>query len=107
MDTKEIIKKEAEKYTERVIEAYKGTKLTMDEEIYLRGASIVGFSSGAKYAIEMNNKTEHFLSEINETIIDLNILKYQILDANKNNHRFDGMFELIEKWIERKKILIQ
>lgn len=56
---------------------------------------------------EINDNTYLLISEMKETITDLNILKYQILDANKTNPRFDGMFELIEKWIERKKILIQ
>jgi hypothetical protein len=47
------------------------------------------------------------LEELNETIVDLKILKGQIIDANKTNHLFDGMPELIEKWIERKQQLIK
>lgn len=45
--------------------------------------------------------------EINETIIDLKILRNQILDASKTNHLFEGMPELIDKWIERKEELIK
>jgi len=44
--------------------------------------------------------------ELKETIIDLKILKNQIIDANKTNHLFDGMPELMEKWIERKQQLL-
>jgi len=52
------------------------------------------------HALEMFN-------EIKETVIDLKILRNQILHASKSNHLFDGMPELIDKWIQRKEQLIQ
>lgn len=45
--------------------------------------------------------------ELNETIVDLNILRNQLLDASKTNHLFDGMPELLDEWIERKNQLIK
>jgi len=45
--------------------------------------------------------------EIQETIVDLKILRNQIIDANKTNHLFDGMDDLMDKWIERKEDLIK
>jgi len=52
------------------------------------------------FAPEMLNETE-------ETVIDLKILRNQITDALKTNHLFEGMPELIDKWIERKEQLIK
>jgi hypothetical protein len=46
------------------------------------------------------------LNELNETVIDLKILRNQIADALKQNHLFEGMPELIDEWIERKTNLI-
>ena len=45
--------------------------------------------------------------ELNETVTDLKILRYQLLDASKTNSRFDGMPELLDSWIERKEKLIK
>lgn len=47
------------------------------------------------------------LNEMEETVIDLKILRNQIADALKTNHLFEGMLELIDKWIERREQLIQ
>ena len=53
------------------------------------------------------SKAPEFYKEIYETIIDLKVLRNQILDASKTNHLFEGMPELIDTWIERKEQLIK
>ena len=53
------------------------------------------------------SKAPEYHDEIVETITDLKILKNNIIDANKTNHLFDGMPELIQKWIDRKEQLIK
>lgn len=47
------------------------------------------------------------LNELIETITDLKILRNQINSEVKNNHLFEGMPELMDKWIERKEKLIK
>ena len=61
----------------------------------------------AKHNALLISKAPQMILELKETITDLNILKFQIMDAVKTNHLFEGMPELIEKWIERKKDLIK
>jgi hypothetical protein len=53
------------------------------------------------------SKSTELLDELNETVTDLKILKGNILDALKTNHLFEGMPELIQKWINRKELLIK
>lgn len=53
------------------------------------------------------SKSPQMLDELNETVTDLKILKGNILDALKTNHLFEGMPELIQKWIDRKELLIK
>lgn len=53
------------------------------------------------------SKSPEMLDELNETVTDLKILKGNILDALKTNHLFEGMPELIQKWIDRKELLIK
>lgn len=53
------------------------------------------------------SKAPEMLEELNETVIDLKILKNQISDALKTNHLFEGMPELIDRWINRKTKLIK
>lgn len=65
-----------------------------------------GFTAGVKFALE-KSKANEMLDELKETIIDLKILRNQIEDANKTNHLFDGMSDLMGKWIDRKEQLIQ
>lgn len=47
------------------------------------------------------------LEEIKGTLIDLKILYHQILSEAKTNHRFEGMPEIIQKWIDTKEELIK
>jgi len=44
--------------------------------------------------------------EIKETITDLKILRNQITLESKTVHHWEGMPELIDKWIERKEQLL-
>jgi len=44
--------------------------------------------------------------EIKETITDLKILRNQVESESKTNNLFDGMPELIQKWIDRKEQLL-
>jgi len=53
------------------------------------------------------SKAPDFLKEEIETVIDLKILRNHIIHASKTNHLFEGMPELIEKWIQRKEQLIK
>lgn len=57
--------------------------------------------------MQLYSKAPEMLDEINETVTDLKILRNQISDALKTNHLFDGMPELIDKWIDRKIKLIK
>ena len=54
------------------------------------------------------SKAPEMVDEIEETVTDLKILRNQIInEVNNGNHRFEGMPELMEKWIERKEQLIK
>jgi predicted choloylglycine hydrolase len=55
-----------------------------------------------KYNVLLISKAPEILNELNETVTDLKILRNQIADALKTNHLFEGMPELIDKWIDRK-----
>lgn len=44
--------------------------------------------------------------ELKETITDLKILRNQIDFESKSNHLFQGMPELMDRWIERKQQLL-
>ena len=54
-----------------------------------------------------NSKAPEYYQELLETVIDLKILKNQIIDANKTNHLFNGIPDLIQKWIDRKEQLLK
>lgn len=53
------------------------------------------------------SKVPEYHQEILETITDLKILKSNISHANITNNLFNGMPELIQKWIDRKEQLIK
>jgi hypothetical protein len=53
------------------------------------------------------SKVPELLDELNETVTDLKILKGNILDALKTNNLFQGMPEIVQKWIDRKELLIK
>lgn len=58
---------------------------------------------------QLIRKAPEILNELKETVIDLNILKNQVARENEYglSRRWDGMAELIDKWIERKNKLIK
>jgi len=74
--------------TERLLEVNKREKLEAESNAKLIAA-----------APEM-------FDELKETITDLKILRNQIESESKTNHLFEGMPELIQKWIDRKEQLL-
>ena len=59
------------------------------------------------YDAQLISCAPEMFEETKETITDLKILRNQILDASKTNHLFEGMPELMDKWIERKEQLLK
>lgn len=53
------------------------------------------------------SKAPEMLEELNDTIVDLKILKSNILDALRTDNRWEGMDKVIQKWIDRKEQLIK
>lgn len=53
------------------------------------------------------SKAPEYHKELVETVIDLKILKNQIQAESKIRSIWDGMPELIQKWIDRKEQLIK
>ena len=72
----------------------------------LGNISSVSLSEESEANAKLISSSPEMFEELKETIIDLKILKNQIIDANKTNHLFNGMPELMEKWIERKEQLL-
>jgi len=74
------------------------------------GVSICNIITRNQEQAEFNAKlitaAPEMFEEIKETIIDLKILRNQIESESKTNHLFDGMPELIQKWIDRKEQLL-
>jgi len=82
--------------------------------IRCNGITIANCSSGQNGDIEEEEQANtklieaapEMFEEIKETITDLKILRNQIESESKTNHLFDGMPELIQKWIDRKEQLL-
>lgn len=53
------------------------------------------------------SKAPEMLFELNETLKDLLVLQGNVLESSKIDKRWDGMCELIQIWIDRKKQLIK
>ena len=53
------------------------------------------------------SKAPEMLEELKETIIDLKILKNQVIDSARTMYLWEGMSELIQQWIDRKEQLIK
>lgn len=90
-DKEESLQEIAEKYGKKVIEEHQGKDLTMHEEIWLAGGSIVGFTEGAKWQEKrMYNQKE---------VIDLLWLLYSSPNREVD---FTTKEELVS-WFERLK----
>lgn len=64
-------------------------------------------SEEGKYNALLISKAPEMLDEINETIKDLLCLQVPINEAMKIDNRWEGMYELLQKQIDRKKELIK
>ena len=53
------------------------------------------------------SKAPEMLFELNETLKDLLVLQGNVLESAKIDKKWDGMYELIQTWIDRKKQLIK
>lgn len=53
------------------------------------------------------SKSPQMLEMLQESVIDLKILKSNIAFAAQNDNKFEGMPELIQKWIDAKEALIK
>lgn len=53
------------------------------------------------------SKAPEMLEEIQESLIDIQILRDQIAKESEINHRFEGMAGIMDNWINRKKQLIK
>lgn len=53
------------------------------------------------------SKALEMLNEIEETIKDLLCIQGNVVQSNKTDHRWDGVYEIIQSQIDRKKQLIK
>ena len=62
MTQKETLEEVAERYGKQVLDERKSKNLSVDEEIWLSGGSIVGFIDGAKWQAERMYSEEDMIS---------------------------------------------
>lgn len=53
------------------------------------------------------SKAPEMLEELKETVTDLKILRGNILESLKKDHQWEGMVEIVDKWISRKEQLLK
>lgn len=61
----------------------------------------------AEHNAKLIEKAPEMLFELNETLKDLLVLQGNVLESTKIDKKWDGMYELIQTWIDRKKQLIK
>lgn len=104
------------------MENFKGTKgkWKLVENDYCHFTSVRNLDDTRKIVVSrVNNQTEsnanmlliskspEMLFELNETLKDLLVLQGNVLESAKIDKKWDGMYELIQTWIDRKKQLIK
>jgi hypothetical protein len=76
-------------------------------DLHIMNSYFIDYSEVQRANALLISKSPEILKELLETLTDLKILRNQIASEVKNNHLFEGMPELMDKWIERKEKLIK
>ena len=87
---------------------YNGTnRISLCYDLFDKDTSLNVNEKEAEYNALLISKAQDLLNEINESITDLLCIQSNVYDACKTDKRWEGVYEILQKQIDRKKELIK